>query len=118
MIPAGYIPTDTIYVTRHVTERLREHHPTVGIRGARSILAESLPVEADVVATLLQRRKPSTDSRYFLTRDRRGLLVVAEQPDQRREGEIFRALVTYIRFLPSQTELANRLWPAGSREAA
>lgn len=96
-----------VYVTPHALERIHTHHPNAGPKGVRSMLAAADPVDAHEVAGLLHRRSPDPSDRYFLSRCRRGIFVVA--PGIHSDGSGL-ALVTYLRLSPAQREGAVRLW--------
>ena len=107
-----------VWVTAHVRERLREHHPFIGTRGARAMFERSTEISREVAAGLLCRQMSAVQDRYYLAEDRRGLFVLLERPHHVRPDETWRSLVTYIRFGPAQVEVATRLYAPSLLESA
>lgn len=98
-----------VYVTRHALDRLREHYPDTGIRGALRLLERATGIDPGLAAAFLGRSPNGVRDRYFMSADRRGIFTVAHS----REGCSFPwALVTYLRFSAYQQEVANRLMEA------
>ncbi|MBM4367834.1 MAG: hypothetical protein FJ102_16595 [Deltaproteobacteria bacterium] len=103
------IVDEGVYVTPHALDRLREHHPNAGVRGALALLARAQEVEAGLAAAFLGRSLDGVRDRYFMSADRRGIFAVARS----YEGRSFPwALVTYLRFGPHQQDVAERLMGA------
>lgn len=97
----------SVFVTRHAQERLREHHPYAGVRGALAMLSRSTEVSGGVVAGLLHRSIEATQDYYYLSEDYSGIFVLVWS----REGaESEMTMITYIRLMPSQQAEARRLW--------
>lgn len=97
-----------VYVTAHALERLHEHHPNAGWKGALWILSRCTPLDRALVAQFLQRDPRACRDEYFLTPERNGIFVLA--PGRGRETDRARSMVTYLRLSPWQVELATRLW--------
>lgn len=106
-----------VWITRHAQVRIREHYPNAGVPWCTELLRQSDPIDGVSVAGLLHRPLERASDRYFLAPDRRGVFVVAERPDNMDPTETRRTLITYIRLVPSQVEIAERLWPV-AKEAA
>lgn len=107
----GSSPCSDVWVTAHALDRLREHYPDMGVRGARTMLAASLWLEPGEVSGFLQRSTTTCQDAYWLSPDGRGILVVADGrtslPTDRRWS-----LVTYLRLTPAQRDQALQLWKA------
>ncbi len=106
------LPLDvsTVRVTRHARDRLREHHPHVGVRGALALLARAKDVEPHLIAPILGRSLDGVPDRYLIAADRRGCFVIA------RSGESARFpwyMPTYLRFDVRQEEEVARLLDSG-----
>jgi hypothetical protein len=100
---------DGVYVTGHALDRLREHHPRAGVRGALALLGRAEEIQPGLAAAFLGRSLDAVRDRYFLSADRRGIFAVAPS----YEGRSFPwALVTYLRFGAHQQEVAERLMGA------
>ncbi len=97
-----------VFFTRHVTERLREHHPRAGFNGARAILGRSVEIERESAAGILGRKTGGTPDRYFLTQDRQGIFVIASSTWSEKYPW---TAITYVRLGDGQQELVKRLWP-------
>ena len=95
------------WITAHARERLQEHHPNIGTRGALALLQAAIPVPAEVVAGFLARKDSAVQDRYLLAEDRAGIFVLVHCP----ERAIPDVLVTYIRLGQAQQDLAWRLYP-------
>ncbi len=107
--PSRMVVEQGVFVTSHAVERLREHHPRVGIRGTLALLARATEIEQGLAATFLGRSLAGVRDRYFLSADRRGIFAVARS----FEGSSFHwVLVTYLRFGNYQQEVAERLMGA------
>lgn len=98
-----------VYVTRHALDRLHEHHPNAGVRGALSLLASSIEIEPGLAAAFLGRSLNGVRDRYFMSADRRGIFAVTPN----REGQTFPwVLITWLRFGAYQQEVARRIMEA------
>lgn len=95
-----------VYVTGHALDRLRLHHPRVGVRGALALLAEAREVEPGIIAPFLGRSLEGVRDRYFLSACGWGAFVLAAS---RSAGRSKWVLITYLRFGPYQHEVAQRL---------
>lgn len=102
------IQPGTVFVTSHAQERAHEHYPNMGVRGILTLLRRSIEVEGGTIAPLLGRSLEAVRDRYFLTADRRGILVVKAAD---RPGWAPWVLITYLRFGETQAATAKRLWP-------
>ena len=103
-----------VHVTGHALDRLREHHPNAGVRGALRMLGEALPIAGGEVAGFLQRPLHLARDEYFLAFDDRGIFVLAPRM---RESDRARSMVTYIRLSLSQQERAREIWRQEHLEA-
>jgi len=99
------------YVSRHVTERYRETHPSALFDDLINAFESGTQIDYEIVIPLTGRhvRRPSDPkcerfSTYVLCPDRLGLFVV-------KEG----ALVTYIRLGMMQAEWAAKWYPVKRR---
>lgn len=97
-----------VFLSEHLLERVREHHPRAGVRGGLALLERATEVEPGLVAPLLGRRLESTNSRYLVAYDRRGVFVIEPTPDRPFPW----TGVTYLRFGAYQQEVAERLLAA------
>ena len=98
-----------LFLSRHATDRVREHHPNARIRGTLAMLNRAEEIESGTAAGLMGRKPGETPDRYFLAFDRRGIFVIA------RGNYMPWTLVTYVRLGDSQQEVALRLWPVVDR---
>lgn len=98
-----HAPTD-VWIEPHALDRLRIHHPTVGVHGAQTLLQWS--GELGVAAPLLGRSLEAARDRYFLTHDRQGVFVVRAAPG----AALAWTKVTYLRLGAHQQEVAARLF--------
>ncbi len=89
-------PANTFF-GRHCMERLREHYPNIGIRGAIKVLQTSTYADHGKLAAVLRRPGLRTNDAYMLTSDRRGVFVIDVEA---------RKAVTYLRLDPEQLLLA------------
>lgn len=95
-----------VYVTHHAVDRLRLHHPNVGIRGTLALLTKAEEVEPGFIAPFLARSLAGVGDRYFISACRRGVFVVVPG---RQGGSFPWALVTYLRFGSYQRDVAEQL---------
>lgn len=93
------------FVTQHAQTRLREHFARIGVSGALAMLRESIELDGPTVAPILNRGLEYVRDRYFLPRERRGLLVYVE------DGEGGGRICTYLRFGAAQHAEVLRRWP-------
>lgn len=104
--PLSTIVQQSLWVSRHALERLREHHPKAGVRGALALLTLAQEVEPGFIAPFLGRRLEAVRDRYLISADRGGVFVVVRAP----EGARFPwTVVTYLRFGDNQQAVAVRL---------
>jgi hypothetical protein len=97
-----------VFVTHHARVRLQEHFPNMGVRGALTLLSRSEEIAPGVAAALTGRSLAGVQDCYFLTPDRRGLMVLARPA--RADGFAW-CMVTYLRFGDRQADVAARLYP-------
>ena len=97
---------EVVYFSRHALERLREHYPNVGVRGARAILAQAQTVEPGFIAPFLGRPLRAVRDRYLVSADRRGVFVLVPGPSGAR---FLWTACTYLRFGPYQQSVAAQL---------
>ena len=102
-------PCSDVWITAHALDRLREHYPDIGVRGARTMLAASRWLEPGEVSGFLQRSTTACLDHYWLSPDLGGIFVVATG---RRSLPTDRdwSLVTYLRLTPAQQDQARHLW--------
>jgi len=86
------------FISTHTLERLREHYPAIGFRGARQMIEESTPMDPALVAAILQRSMERVRDHYRRTPRGDGIFVIVK----RDNGW---AAVTYLRLSPSQVQL-------------
>lgn len=104
--PHRSLVDEGVYVSGHALERLREHHPNVGVRGALALLARAQEVEPGFIAPFLGRPLEAVRDRYLISADRRGVFVIVPGP----EGASFPWTArTYLRFGPYQQAVAEQL---------
>lgn len=104
--PQPSLVEEGIYVSPHALDRLREHHPNVGVRGALALLARAQEVESAFIAPFLGRPLEAVRDRYLVSFDRRGVFVVAPS---RTQGPSPWTARTYLRFGPYQQAVAEQL---------
>lgn len=104
-------PCSDVWVTQHALERLREHYPAIGVRGARTLLAASLQIARGEVAGFLQRSTTTCQDDYWLSPDLGGIFVVASGRGSLPTDRDW-SLVTYLRLTPAQQNQALQLWGA------
>lgn len=104
--PSAALILEGVHVSRHALERLREHHQTVGVRGALALLDRSTDIDPELAAVFLGRSLAGVCDQYFMSADRRGILVVAAGAEG---GNFPWVLVTYLRFGPRQQAVAEQL---------
>ncbi len=94
-----------MHVSDHALDRFREHEPAADRRDLLLEVAFGVGLTCEMAAALLGRpmRGPKDASGYVLSRGRRGLFVLDLAGD---------AVVTYLRFGPSQEDFVRRHWPA------
>jgi hypothetical protein len=63
----------TLFVTAHALDRVRAHHPGIGVRGVLLMLADSEQIEGGALQGLLDRQESAARDAYFLAPDRWGL---------------------------------------------
>lgn len=98
-------PTKMPFITQHAQTRLREHFPRIGVAGALTMLRYAIELDGPSVAPILDRGLEFVKDRYFLPRERRGLLVYVE------DGEGGGRICTYLRFGAAQHAEVLRRWP-------
>ena len=100
------VAVEEVYVSEHALGRLRQHHPSVGIRGTLALLMAATEIEPGMAAAFLGRSLEAVRDRYFLSADRRGIFTLARS----FEGRGFKwVIITYLRFGQYQQEVAERL---------
>jgi hypothetical protein len=104
--PYPSLVEEGVYVSPHALDRLREHHPNVGVRGALTLLAYAQEVESGLIAPFLGRSLNAVRDRYLVSCDRRGVFVIAVS---RSAGPSPWTAVTYLRFGPYQQSVAEQL---------
>jgi len=90
---------NTPMVTTHAVHRYQEHHPDAGSQDVVYAYLDSVEVPSAIIETMLARNPGTSSGTYFLTRDRRGVLVV--------DNEVF---VTYLRLGDAQVDFAKKHW--------
>ncbi|MES2644744.1 MAG: hypothetical protein V4850_34970 [Myxococcota bacterium] len=96
-----------LWVLPHALERLRLHHPNVGVRGALALLGRAEEIPPGVAAPLLGRSLEGVRDRYFLAHDRAGVYVIARSYPGSSFGWV---MMTYLRFGPYQQDVAVSLY--------
>jgi para-aminobenzoate synthetase len=104
--PNGSILDQGVFISRHTLERLREHYPRIGVRGALDLLGQANEEEGAFIAAFLGRSIKEVQDRYFVTADCQGVFVIARG---RKEGDLPWQTVTYLRFGAYQQEIARKL---------
>lgn len=104
--PRPTLVDEGVYVSLHAPERLREHHPNVGVRGTLALLSRAREVEPGFIAPFLGRSLDGVRDRYFVSGDHRGVFVIAPS---RKVGPSPWTAVTYLRFAPHQQAVAEQL---------
>ena len=99
----------TLRITNHAQERFQLHHPdAVTWDEIKTHVRFGVQISGDVLAQALCWRQVRPGSRYVLSPDRRGVFVIADNPD----GSV--VLVTYLRLGIKHYEWALREWPLGT----
>lgn len=87
----------TVWFSRHSLARLREHHPNIGLRGAREALGRAQYVVHDRMSVILRRPGLRLNDAYYLSADHRGVFVVDVEDKE---------VVTYLRLDAEQQAIA------------
>lgn len=96
-----------LWVRPHALDRIRLHHPSVGVRGALALVRCAEEIPAGIAAPLLGRSLEGVQDRYFLAHDRGGIFVIVRSQPQHTFGWV---MVTYLRFGGYQQDVAIRLY--------
>ena len=107
-LTASSDPELAVWITRHALDRLGEHVPGITVRAAGRLLLEADEVPGDIAREMLRRRTAVSADRYLLAADRRGMFILA--PAELEASTFVYTMVTYLRFGPWQTALAERLY--------
>lgn len=102
-------PCSDVWVTTHALDRLREHYPGIGVRGARTLVDASRWLEPGEVSGFLQRSTTACRDHYWLSPDLGGIFVVADGRTALLTDRRW-SLVTYLRLTPAQQDQALHLW--------
>lgn len=109
--PHSTLVEQGVWVSRHALDRVREHHPNAGVRGALALLARADEVAAGFIAPFLDRRLEDVRDRYLIAADRKGCFVIVRAGGS---GRLPWTMITYLRFDAHQEDVASRLldpWP-------
>jgi hypothetical protein len=108
-----YTPTPSWWqpaVGYHVQERYSEHYPHSTRNDILWDLAGGVQIDPELASVLLARRRISPEDFYIISRERRGIFILAK-PRNPEESNFPTVMVTYLR-LPSTGEAyALREWP-------
>lgn len=104
--PHSILVDQGVWVSPHALDRVREHHPNAGVRGALALLTRAQEVEPGLIAPFLGRRLEAVRDRYLISADRCGAFVIVRAAD---DAHFRWTMRTYLRFDAHQEAVAAQL---------